>query len=305
MNTVNTPRLGLPNLGLGVGLRHQHFNYLMKHPPQVNWFEIISENFMDDFGFSRHVLMQMRKQVPIVMHGVSLSIGSTDALNMDYLKKLKALAAIVEPEWISDHLCWTGVMGVNTHDLLPMPLTEASLDHVCERVDRVQEFLQRPIVLENPSTYLEFRASEMPEWEFMSRMAKRTGCGLLLDVNNVFVSAHNHHFNAEEYITNLPHQHIVQIHVAGPTDFGELLVDTHDKPVPTQVWQLYLLAHQLTGGVSILLEWDSDIPEYPELVAEVFKAREVINGNIPNIAVQSAVRLPVSNPVHFQLAGNE
>jgi uncharacterized protein len=301
-NNIINPRLGLPDLGLGVGLRNKHFHYLLHNPPQVDWFEIISENYMDDYGFARHVLNHVRKDVPVVMHGVSLSIGSTDPLNMEYLKKLKTLAEEIEPMWISDHLCWTGVMGVNTHDLLPLPLTEESLAHVSARVRQVQDFLGRPLVLENPSSYLEFKASEMPEWQFLSALATATGCGLLLDVNNVFVSAHNHGFNAEEYIRSLPHQHIVQFHIAGPTDYGELLVDTHDQPVPQQVWGLYKLAHELTGGVSTLLEWDANIPEYHELVAELFKAKKVLKGNLPDVSISVMDTLPVSNPVHFQLA---
>jgi uncharacterized protein (UPF0276 family) len=301
MNKQITSRLGLPDLGLGVGLRNKHFHHLLHNPPQVDWFEIISENYTDDYGFARHVLTHIRKQVPVVMHGVSLSIGSTDPLNMGYLKKLKALAEEIEPMWISDHLCWTGVMGVNTHDLLPMPLTSESLAHVADRVAQVQDFLQRPLVLENPSTYLEFKASDIPEWEFLSQLATTTGCGLLLDVNNVFVSAHNHGYDAEHYIRSLPAKHIVQIHIAGPTDYGDLLVDTHDSPVPHKVWQLYKLAHELTGGVSTLLEWDANIPEYDELVEELFKAKKVLKGDMPDVPIQVMDTLPVSNPVHFQL----
>ncbi|RFZ91031.1 DUF692 domain-containing protein [Mucilaginibacter conchicola] len=301
MSIQQLPRLGLPNLGLGVGLRSKHFNYLLQNPPQADWFEIISENFMDDFGFARHVLMHVRKQVPVVMHGVSLSVGSTDPINYGYLAKLKALAEAIEPEWISDHLCWTGVAYTNTHDLLPMPMTEESFAHVAERVLLIQDYLKRPLILENPSTYLQFKASTIPEWEFMGTLAKETGCGLLLDVNNVFVSAHNHGFDAMQYIENLPHEHIVQMHLAGPTDCGALLVDTHDQPVPSQVWELYQRAQQLTGGVSALLEWDAKIPEYPELLEELFKAREVMKGNIPATPVYKSERMQVSNPVDFQL----
>jgi uncharacterized protein (UPF0276 family) len=295
------PRLGLPDLGLGVGLRNKHFHHLLHNPPVVDWFEIISENYMDDYGFARHVLMHIRKDVPVVMHGVSLSIGSTDPLNMAYLRKLKQLAGEIEPMWISDHLCWTGVMGVNTHDLLPMPLTQESLDHVITRVNQVQDFLGRPLILENPSTYLEFKASEIPEWEFLSTIATTTGCGLLLDVNNVFVSAHNHGFDAEHYINSLPHRHIVQVHIAGPTDYGDLLVDTHDSPVPHKVWQLYKLAHQLTGGVSTLLEWDANIPDYPELVEELFKAKKVLKGDLAGTEVPTNAAMPLPTPLHYQL----
>ncbi len=302
LNNKNNPRLGLPDLGLGVGLRNKHFNYLLNNPPQVGWFEIISENYMDDFGFPRYVLMHLRRQVPVVMHGVSLSIGSTDGLNYDYLKKLKQLAHEIEPEWISDHLCWTGINGINTHDLLPMPLTEESLAHVISRVEQVQEFLGRIIVLENPSTYLEFKASTIPESEFLAEVAVRTGCGLLLDVNNVYVSAHNHGFDAEHYIKQLPHHHIVQMHLAGPTDYGALLVDTHDQPVPARVWELYKLAYELTGGVSTLLEWDANIPDYPDLVAEVNKAKDVLKGITPQVHIHTATNAPLSTPLQYQLA---
>ena len=301
MSINTTPRLGLPNLGLGVGLRNKHFNYLLNNPAGVDWFEIISENFMDDFGYASHVLMHVRKQVPVVMHGVSLSVGSTDPINYTYLQKLKALAEVIEPEWISDHLCWTGVAYTNTHDLLPMPMTEESLDHVTERVLKIQDFLKRQLILENPSTYLQFKASTMPEWEFLSALAKKTDCGLLLDVNNVFVSAHNHGYDAVNYIDSLPHERIVQMHLAGPTDCGDLLVDTHDQPVPSKVWELFHQAYNLTGGVSTLLEWDAKIPEYPELLEELYKAREVLKGNIPDIGIYRSPNMPVSNPVDFQL----
>lgn len=284
------PRLGLPQLGLGVGLRHCHFQHLLRNPARVAWFEIISENFLGDHGFARHVLERLARDVPIVMHGVSLSIGSTDPLDLDYLAELRALAAWLEPPWISDHLCWTGVAGHQLHDLMPMPLTEEALDHVVERVRRVQDFLGRPLVLENPSTYVELAASTMPEWEFLSAVAGRTGCGLLLDVNNVFVSSHNHGFDPERYVRGLPHDHIVQLHVAGPTAYDRYLVDTHDHPVPTEVWRLYRLAQELTGGVSTLLEWDAAVPAYPDLVAEVEKANQVLAGELPAVALGGPVR---------------
>ena len=297
-----TSRLGLPHLGLGVGLRSQHYDYLMRHDPQVDWFEIISENYTDDFGFARHVLGHLRSQRPVVMHGVSMSIGSTDPLDLQYMRKLKDLAAFVEPAWISDHLCWTGVANVNTHDLLPMPLTEESLCHVSERVMRAQDFLGRPLVLENPSTYLQFGVSTIPEWEFLSALAARTGCGLLLDVNNVFVSARNHGFDSELYIRSISHRDVVQVHIAGPTDCGDYLLDTHDKPVPSAVWELYRLAQELTGGVSTLLEWDAHIPDYPGLVEELRKSARALAGDIPNTPVYAAGENPVSNPVSFQFA---
>ena len=296
-----SPRRGLPNLGLGVGLRNQHFSYLMNHDLEVDWFEIISENFIDNFGYARNVLKHVASIRPVVMHGVSLSIGSTDPLDWDYLKKLKTLAEFVHPAWISDHLCWTGVAGVNTHDLLPLPLNEESLLHVIERVREVQDFLERPLVLENPSSYLEFKESTIAEWAFLSELASETGCGLLLDVNNVYVSGHNHGFDAEHYIRNIAHNAVVQIHLAGPTNCGRYLVDTHDQPVPARVWELYRLAQELTGGVSTLLEWDANIPDFPELVVELRKAEAALRGENLGAPIRESVAA-VSNPVDFQLS---
>lgn len=299
-------RLGLPNLGRGVGLRNQHFPYLMRHDPQVDWFEIISENFIDNFGYARHVLERLASIRPIVMHGVSMSIGSTDPLDWQYLRGLKALAEFVRPAWISDHLCWTGVAQVNTHDLLPMPLTEESLAHVAARVRQVQDFLERPLVLENPSTYLEFKESTIDEWDFLAELARETGCGLLLDVNNVYVSSYNHGYDPEHYIRSLPAESIVQIHVAGPSDCGRYMVDTHDQPVPAPVWHLYKLAQELTGGVSTLLEWDANIPDFPDLVAELRKAEAALRGIIPTSPVRKSDSANVvSNPVGFHLALND
>jgi len=302
VQTTHSQRLGLPNLGLGVGLRNQHFSYLMQNDPQVDWFEIISENFMDNFGYARHVLERIASIRPIVMHGVSMSIGGADPLDWNYLNSLKTLADFVQPKWISDHLCWTGVAHVNTHDLLPMPLTEESLLHVIDRVRQVQDFLERPLVLENPSTYLQFKESTLSEWDFLSELAKETGCGLLLDVNNVYVSGFNHGFDAEYYIRNLPHSSIVQIHLAGPADCGQYLVDTHDQPVPKPVWHLYKLAQELTGGVSTLLEWDANIPDFPDLVAELNKADAVLRGVVPETSIRKSHDAHiVSNPIDFQL----
>lgn len=273
------PRLGLPNLGLGVGLRAVHYPHLLREQPDVDWFEIISENYMDSRGRPRHVLERIASRYPVVMHGVSLSIGSTDPLDFEYLARLKALARDIRPVWISDHVCWTGVAGRNTHDLLPLPLTEASLRHVVSRVRQVQDFLERPLILENPSTYVGFRGSTMPEWEFIARMAEGADCGLLLDVNNVYVSAINHEFDPEAFIRALPVERIVQFHIAGHTHCGTHLIDTHDHPVVDPVWALYRLAHALTGGVSTLLEWDAHIPPFPVLHAEVLKARTYWGGS--------------------------
>ncbi len=274
-------RLGYPNLGLGVGLRSVHFSHILEHQPAVDWFEVISENFIDSGGRPRHVLQQIAERYPVVMHGVSLSIGSTDPLDFDYLAKLKRLAREVNARWISDHLCWTGVLGLNTHDLLPLPLTDETLRHVADRVRTVQDFLERPLVLENPSSYVTFAGSTMTEWEFLSQLAAETDCGLLLDVNNVYVSSVNHDFDPVEYIRNVPHQRIVQVHLAGHTNCRTHLLDTHDGEVINPVWELYRLAHQLTAGVSTLLEWDAKIPPFPVLHAEVLKARQHMDEDLP------------------------
>lgn len=279
--------MGYPHLGLGVGLRTVHFDYILQNRPPVDWLEIISENFMDSRGRPRYVLSQIAEQYPVVMHGVSLSIGSTDPLNFEYLKKLKALAREIQPRWISDHVCWTGVAGRNTHDLLPMPLTETSLKHVVERIRTLQDFLERPFVLENPSMYVGFTGSTLTEWEFISRMASEANCGLLLDVNNVYVSSVNHDFDPEEFVRSVPHERIVQFHLAGHTNCQTHLIDTHDSEVIDPVWRLYRLAHQLTGGVSTLLEWDAKIPPFPILHAEVLKARRHIGEELADPAMLS------------------
>ncbi len=270
-------RFSLPNLGLGVGLRSPHFSHILQHRPAVDWFEVISENYIDSRGRARYVLSQIAEQYPVVMHGVSLSIGSSDPLDFDYLAKLKALADNIHARWISDHLCWTGVLGRNTHDLLPLPLNDETLAYVIERVKTVQEALERPLVLENPSSYVTFAASTMPEWEFLSRLAEEADCGLLIDVNNVYVSAFNHGFDSEEYLRNIAHERVVQFHLAGHTNMGSYLLDTHDGQVVDPVWRLYQLASELTGGASTLLEWDAKIPPFDVLHAEVLKARRHVS----------------------------
>lgn len=299
---MSEPRLGLPNLGLGVGLRTVHFRHILEHWPAVDWFEIISENFLDTQGRPRYVLEQIAERYPVVMHGVSLSIGSTDPLDMDYLAKLKRLARETRARWISDHLCWTGVAGINTHDLLPIALCEASLAHVARRVRQVQDYLERPLVLENPSTYVTFAASTMSEWEFLARLADESGCGLLVDVNNVFVSAANHDFDPQEYLQGVPAQRVVQMHLAGHTNCGTHLIDTHDGPVIDPVWELFRQAHERTRGVSTLLEWDARIPPFPQVHAEVLKAREHMTSLATTRATSPAAEpapAGVSNPVSF------
>jgi uncharacterized protein len=273
-------RLGLPNLGLGVGLRSVHFTHILENWPEVDWFEVISENFIDSGGRPRYVLDQVAERYPVVMHGVSLSIGSTDPLDFDYLARLKRLADAIHPRWISDHVCWTGVLDRNTHDLLPLPFNDETLAHVVGRIRAVQEFLERRIVLENPSSYVTFADSTMSEWEFITRMAEEADCGLLLDVNNVYVSSFNHDFSAEEYVRSVPHERIVQFHLAGHTNLGTHCIDSHDGHVVDAVWQLYRLASDLTDGVSTLLEWDARIPSFDEVHAEVLRARQFMAAEV-------------------------
>lgn len=300
---MKTLRLGYPDLGFGVGLRSPHFDYILREEPAVDWFEVISENFMDSQGRPRYVLHQIAERYPVVAHGVSLSIGSADPLDFEYLGKLKILADEIGARWVSDHLCWTGVLGRNTHDLLPVPLDEETLGHVVDRIRTVQEFLERPLVLENPSTYVNFAADTLPEWEFLTRMAEEADCGLLLDVNNVYVSSVNHGFDPVEYIESVPAERIVQFHLAGHTDCGTHLVDTHDGEVIERVWELYRRAWRRTEGVSTLLEWDANIPTFPVLHAEVLKARAWVEDEVhpaPTVsAAPVAPRPPLSNPPHL------
>lgn len=279
---MTPPRLGLPHLGFGVGLRSAHYEHLLEHRPAVDWFEIVSENFMDSGGRPRHVLDEIVARYPVVAHGVSMSIGSADPLDRDYLARLKRFVDEIEPAWVSDHVCWTGVAGLNTHELVPIPFTEESLAHVVERVRIVQDVLERPLVLENPSSYVTYVASTMTEWEFLSRMAEEADCGLLLDVANVRVSAVNHGFDPVEYLRALPHERVVQMHLAGHTELDTHIVDTHDRPVADAVWELYALASELTGGVSTLVEWDDALPPFAEVHAEVLKAqRYLTTANAP------------------------
>ncbi len=261
-----------PDLGLGVGLRSRHVAHILEHGPEVGFFEIISENFMRTRGRPLEVLDAVVERYPVVMHGVSLSIGSTDPLDRGYLAALKALARRARAAWVSDHLCWTGVAGVNTHDLLPMPYTEASFRHVARRVREVSDLLERPLVIENPSSYVEFAGSTMREEEFLARLCAETGCGLLLDVNNVYVSAFNHGFDAEAYIDAIPAGRVVQVHLAGHTHKGTHILDTHSERVVDPVWRLYERLVARTGDVSTLLEWDDGIPPFEVVHDEIRKA---------------------------------
>ncbi len=265
-----------PNpLGFGLGLRPGYYADILDRKPPVDWFEILSENYMVPGGRPLSMLERVRADYPIVMHGVSMSIASTAPLDMDYLKDLKTLAERVEPAWISDHLCWTGVHGLNLHDLLPLPYTREALDHVAERILRVQDFLGRRIAIENVSSYVTFAESEMDEWTFVREVAERADCWLLFDVNNVFVSATNHDFDADEFLASIKPERVVQMHLAGHSSFGSHKIDTHDQPVCDEVWSLYAKACERFGPVSTMIERDDNFPPFPELLAELDHARAI------------------------------
>jgi uncharacterized protein (UPF0276 family) len=263
-------------LGHGVGLRREHFDRVLAAPTRVDWFEVISENFMVDGGRPLDVLTRVRRDYPVVLHGVSLSIGSTDPLNEDYLDRLKALAARVAPAWVSDHLCWGGAGGRYSHDLLPLPYTVEAMRHVVARVQHVQERLGRAIALENVSSYVTFRQSTMTEWDFLAEVARRSGCGILLDVNNIYVSARNHGFDPRAYVHGIPVEKVWQFHLAGHSDKGDFLLDTHDHPVCDPVWDLYAEAARRFGPVSTLIEWDDNIPGFERLEEESERARAIL-----------------------------
>ncbi len=267
-------RFGYPDLGIGLGLRSPHYTHILGKQPEVGWFEALSENYLDTGGRPRFILEQVAERYPVVLHGVSLSIGGTDPLDMEYLRKLKALGRAVNARWISDHLCWTGVLGRNSHDLLPVPTNEEMLDHIAGRVRIVSDVLERPFVIENPSSYVEFKVSTMNEWTFLSQLAERADCGLLLDVNNIFVSSFNHRFDPNDYVDAIPADRVVQIHLAGHTNYGTHIIDTHTGQVIDEVWALYNRAIARFGDVSTMVEWDQDIPGFEVVYAEALKAAE-------------------------------
>lgn len=269
---MNTP---FPYLGFGLGLRTDHYQDILDTRPDVDWFEIISENYLVPGGKPLYFLDQIREHYPMVMHGVSLSIGSTDPLDKSYLKQLKALAEHVQPHWISDHLCWTGVHGVNAHDLLPLPYTEEAIQHVADRVMQVQDVLGRQILLENVSSYLSYSQSAMTEWAFYTEICERADCYMLLDVNNIYVSAINHELDPMDYILSVPKHRVVQHHLAGHSDYGDYIIDTHDHDVAEPVWDLYRKTVQHFGPVSTMIERDDNIPPLKELMQELNQARRI------------------------------
>jgi uncharacterized protein len=274
---MSKPRLGMPFLGCGVGLRIPHYEHVFEARPAVDFFEIISENFMVPGGRPRRNLDRALENYPIVQHGVSLGIGASEPLDFDYLGKLKELTRHTGTPWVTDHLCWTRANGHDLHDLLPMPYTEEAVRHVAARVRIVQDFLELPLGLENTSSYLTYTASTMTEWAFIRAIAEEADCGLLLDVNNVYVSARNHDFDAHEFIDGLPHERVMQFHLAGHTDKGKYILDTHSDFVCDEVWELYRHAVRRTGPVTTLVEWDADIPEFSDVHGEARKAQVIID----------------------------
>lgn len=264
-----------PYLGYGLGLRKEHYETVLAERPRVDWFEIISENYMVEGGKPLDYLTRIREHYPMVMHGVSLSIGSMEPLDHDYLKRLKDLIEYVEPAWFSDHLCWTGVNGVNLHDLMPLPYTEEAVQHVADRISRVQEYMGRQMLLENVSSYISYCDSQMSEWDFLREIAERADCLILLDINNIYVSAFNHNFDAYEYLHAMPGNRIYQFHLAGHTHENNLIIDTHDHPVADPVLELYAAAVKRFGRVSTMIERDDHIPPLADLLDELEQVRRI------------------------------
>lgn len=271
-----------PYLGFGLGLRVEHYTTILETSPAVDWFEIITENYLVPGGKPKFYLHQIRERYPMVMHGVSLSIGSTDPLNMDYLAQVKQLAREVEPAWISDHLCWTGAHHLNMHDLLPIPYTEEALNHVVNRVNQVQDFLQRRILLENVSSYITYVDSVMPEWEFLTEIAIRADCLILLDINNIHVSAFNHGFNPLDYLNAIPKNRVQQFHLAGHSYQGDYIIDTHDHPIIPAVWELLGHAVARFGQISSMVERDDNMPPLTDLLEELQHARQISANHLAN-----------------------
>ncbi|MGC3989031.1 MAG: DUF692 domain-containing protein [Chthoniobacteraceae bacterium] len=266
--------------GVGLGLRVPHYRHILEQKPTVDWFEIISENFMVDGGRPLEVLDRILEQYRVVQHGVAMYFGSADKLDREHLRRLKALVKRTNTPWLSDHLCWGSVDGRFTHDLLPMPYTFASAKHTAEKIRAARDYLEVPICVENVSSYAEYHVSEMTEWEFLNEVVERADCGILLDVNNIYVSSQNHNFDPLTYIEALPHQRVGQIHIAGHSKFERFILDTHDHPVLDPVWKLYARAIQLCGHTATLLEWDDRIPSFDEVHAEALKSTRYLDAQL-------------------------
>ena len=267
---------GFTDLGVGIGLRIPHYHHILSKKPVVDWFEIISENYMVDAGRPLAVLDQICEQYEIVQHGVAMYFGTAKRMNRDHMKKLKRLVKRTKTPFLSDHLCWGSVDGTYTHDLLPMPYTFAAAKKTAENVREVQDYLEIPICVENVSSYAEYHASEMSEWEFLSEVVEQADCGILLDVNNIYVSSQNHSFDPYDYLNGVPHDRVGQMHIAGHSKFEKYILDTHDHPVLDPVWKMYEHAIKKCGPTNTLLEWDAHIPSFEQVHAEALKAKRFL-----------------------------
>jgi uncharacterized protein (UPF0276 family) len=267
----------LPSLGFGLGLRKEHYNAIIDTKPAVDWFEILTENYLVPGGKPLYFLDQICEQYPVVMHGVSMSLGSHDPLNMDYLKQVKALAKRTNAKWVSDHMCFTGVDGINAHDLLPLPYTDEAIKHVSQKIAQAQDYLGMQILVENASTYITYKQSDMTEWNFTKSVAEESDSLILLDINNIFVSAYNHGFDPLDYLDGIPSERVQQHHLAGHSQYDGYIIDTHDHDIVQGVWDLYAEAIKRYGEVSVMIERDDNIPELPELMAELQMARDVFS----------------------------
>ncbi len=273
-----------PHLGFGLGLRTEHYETIINENPAIDWLEIITENYLVPGGQPLYFLDKIRELYPMVMHGVSLSIGSGDPIDWDYLKQVKQLAHRIQSPWISDHLCWTGVQNKNTHDLLPLPYTEEAITHVATRIQQIQDFLGRPFLIENVSSYVSYQDSIMSEWEFINEIIQRADCLLLLDVNNVYVSSINHEFNPLHYIAAIPSHRIYQIHLAGHSNMGDYIIDTHDHAIVDAVWDLYAETIRRHGLISTMIERDDNIPPLSELISELNRATRIAKDIVEVVA---------------------
>jgi len=266
-----------PIQGVGVGLRSCHYHYILEQRPPVAWFEALSDNYMVNGGVALRYLDAVREYYPMVLHGVGLSIGSTDPLNQDYLQKLKVLIDRVNPVWVSDHLCWIAVKGHYFHDLLPLPYTEEAIQHVADRIAKIQDYLDTQILIENVSSYFEYKKNDMTEWEFINAIAEKADCFILLDINNIYVSATNHDFDPHVYVNSIAPERVKQFHMAGFADKKRYLFDNHGDIIHQPVWDLYQVALKRFGPVPTLIEWDENIPKFPVLQAEADKAQALMN----------------------------
>ncbi len=269
-------RFQIPDLGFGLGMRIPHYAHIFSERPEVDFFEVISENFMAAHGIPRYNLDRALESYPVVLHGVCLSIGASAPLDWDYLAKLKALARHTQTPWVTDHLCWTRDPQRHYHDLLPLPYTRETLAYVAERARIVQDYLEVPFGLENLSSILEFGSGSLNEWEFFAEVAEKADCGMLLDINNIYVSARNHGFDPKDYLNGVDFSRVLQFHLAGHSDFGHYVLDTHDHPVRPEVHALFREAYARAGGVSTLLEWDDNIPAFADTHAELLKAKALV-----------------------------